>query len=108
MTAMPATVPATPASRPCTRPDRYAAAASRQSTAQTATVATPGRPIVGSCTSSKASDSANWAEPVVEVSPSSSSRPTMPISTPTEIRCRRFWADSTRVTGRVSFDGRSS
>jgi hypothetical protein len=63
---------------------------------QTATVMKPGTETVGSCTSSKASESANFAEPLVAASRMISRTPTAPISTPVEIRCRRFSPDSTK------------
>jgi hypothetical protein len=52
---------------------------------------------VGSCTSSKASERAKRALPVVEARPISRSTPTTAMSTPVEMRWRRFWAVSTRV-----------
>ena len=62
------------------------AAATRQSTAQIATVPKPGTPIVPSWTSSKASDNANRAVPEVEASPMINKTPTTPIRTPVESR----------------------
>ena len=97
-TANPATVPATAASRPGIRPLRKPAAGSRQRTAQTATVATPGTVRVGSWTASNASDRANRATPVVEPRATSSNTPTTAISPPVDSRCRRFSFDSIRCS----------
>ena len=94
-TAKPATVAASTLIPPRIRPLRKPAAAARASTAQTATVTTPGTVSVGSCTSSKASDSAKRAEPDVVGIKISRTTATTAISTPVEIRCRRFSAAST-------------
>ena len=84
--ARPAIVPAMAGSRPAIRPDRKPTAAASSSSAQTSTVTTPGSETVGSCTSSKASERANRAIPVVDGSKISSSTPTTAISTPVESR----------------------
>ena len=56
------------------------------------TVAKPGTVTVGNCTSSNASDRANRALPVVDAKPIRRRTPTTLMSTPVEMRWRRFWA----------------